>query len=187
MQVTREKQDIVEKEFIGFPDIAADTINVLLYKGRQLTRAEDLRAGPTETVYQVPSAQTRGAKGRIRNQFEDVCKYEMTDGHIRIMYLIANQTRTDGKMLLRKAGYTGGAYREQYEGRHRISIRSSNLFFTGEMPDGEAAGSFISTFGKRSHRRMSRRQRGSILTICTFMYMRCGICRKRYGNCFRAI
>lgn len=62
MQVTREKQDIVEKEFIGFPDIAADTINVLLYKGRQLTRAEDLRAGPTETVYQVPSAQTRGAK-----------------------------------------------------------------------------------------------------------------------------
>ena len=117
MQVTREKQDIVEKEFVGFPDIAADTINVLLYKGRQLTRAEDLRAGPTETVYQVPSAQTRGAKGRIRNQFEDVCKYEMTDGHIRIMYLIANQTRTDGKMLLRKAGYTGGAYREQYEGK----------------------------------------------------------------------
>ena len=51
MQVTREKQDIVEKEFIGFPDIAADTINVLLYKGRQLTRAEDLRAGTTETVY----------------------------------------------------------------------------------------------------------------------------------------
>lgn len=87
------------------------------YGCRQLTRAEDLRAGPTETVYQVPSAQTRGAKGRIRNQFEDVCKYEMTDGHIRIMYLIANQTRTDGKMLLRKAGYTGGAYREQYEGK----------------------------------------------------------------------
>lgn len=56
-------------------------------------------------------------KGRIRNQFEDVCKYEMMDGHIRIMYLIANQTRTDGKMLLRKAGYTGGAYREQDEGK----------------------------------------------------------------------
>lgn len=31
------------------------------------------------------------------------------------MYLIANQTRMDGKMLLRKAGYTGGVYREQYE------------------------------------------------------------------------
>ena len=117
MQVTREKQDIVEKEFIGFPDIAADTINVLLYKGRQLTRAEDLRAGPTETIYQTPPDQAKEIKGQIRNQFEDVCKYEMSDGHIRLMYLIANQTRTDGKMLLRKAGYTGGAYREQYAGK----------------------------------------------------------------------
>ena len=33
------------------------------------------------------------------------------------MYLIANQSRTDGKMLLRKAGYVGGVYREQYEGK----------------------------------------------------------------------
>lgn len=117
MEVTKEKQDIVEKEFIGFPDITADTINVLLYKGRRLIKAEDLWAGPTETVYQTPPVGTRKAKDRIRNQFEDVCKYEMTDGHIRIMYLIANQTRTDGKMLLRKASYTGGAYREQYEGK----------------------------------------------------------------------
>ncbi|MCI9012952.1 MAG: hypothetical protein HFI59_03235, partial [Lachnospiraceae bacterium] len=117
MQVTREKQDIVEKEFIGFPDIAADTINVLLYKGRQLTRAENLRAGPTETIYQTLPDQAKEIKGQIRNQFEDVCKYEMSDGHIRLMYLIANQTRTDGKMLLRKAGYTGGAYREQYAGK----------------------------------------------------------------------
>ncbi len=117
MQVTKEKQDIVEKEFIGFPDIAADTINVLLYKGRQLTRAENLRAGPTETIYQTPPDQAKEIKGQIRNQFEDVCKYEMSDGHIRLMYLIANQTRTDGKMLLRKAGYTGGAYREQYAGK----------------------------------------------------------------------
>lgn len=117
MQVTREKQDIVEKEFIGFPDIAADTINVLLYKGRQLTRAENLRAGPTETIYQTLPDQAKEIKGQIRNQFEDVCKYEMSDGHIRLMYLIANQTRTDGKMLLRKTGYTGGAYREQYAGK----------------------------------------------------------------------
>lgn len=107
----------MEKEFIGFPDIAADTINVLLYKGRQLTRAENLRAGPTETIYQTPPDQAKEIKGQIRNQFEDVCKYEMSDGHIRLMYLIANQTRTDGKMLLRKAGYTGGAYREQYAGK----------------------------------------------------------------------
>lgn len=33
MSVSKEKRDIVEKEFIGFPDVAADTINVLLYQG----------------------------------------------------------------------------------------------------------------------------------------------------------
>lgn len=187
MQVTREKQDIVEKEFIGFPDIAADTINVLLYKGRQLTRAEDLRAGPTETIYQTPPDQAKEIKGQIRNQFEDVCKYEMSDGHIRLMYLIANQTRTDGKMLLRKAGYTGGHIESNTRGKHRISIRLSNSCFTGEPPDGGAVGSFISSSGKRGFSQMSRQKRGSILTICIFMYMRCVICRKRYGNCFRAI
>lgn len=46
-----------------------------------------------------------------------IWKYEITAGRIRIMYLIANQTKVDGKMLLRKAGYTRGVYREQYEGK----------------------------------------------------------------------
>ena len=38
----------------------------------------------------------------------------MADGKVNIMYLIANQSKVDKKMLLRKAGYVGGAYREQY-------------------------------------------------------------------------
>ena len=66
-------------------------------------------AGPTETIYQGMERQ--------RSQYEDLCKYEMADGKVNIMYLIANQSRTDGKMLLRKAGYVGGIYREQYEGK----------------------------------------------------------------------
>lgn len=53
--------------------------------------------------------------GREAVLYLPIWKYEITAGRIRIMYLIANQTKVDGKMLLRKAGYTGGAYREQYE------------------------------------------------------------------------
>lgn len=113
MSVSKEKRDIVEKEFIGFPDVAADTINALLYQGRALVDARNLWAGPTETIYQT----SRQEGGTLRDQLEDLCRYELMDGHIRIMYLIANQTRVDGKMVLRKAGYTGGAYREQYEGK----------------------------------------------------------------------
>ncbi len=111
MNVTEEKMDIVEKEFMAFPDIAADTINALLYQGQVLTDAERLRPGPTETIYQ--------GREQLRNQYEDLSKYELIDGRVRLMYLIANQTGVDSKMLLRKAGYTGGIYREQYEGKIR--------------------------------------------------------------------
>lgn len=109
MEEAKEKKDTVEKEFLSFPDIAADTINALLYHGKEVTNAGKLWAGPTETIYQ--------GKEKLRSQYEDVCKYEMAAGRARIMYLIASQSRTDGKMLLRKAGYTGGIYREQYEGK----------------------------------------------------------------------
>ena len=106
---TREMKDTAQKDFIAFPDIAADTINALLYQGKALTDAGNLCAGPTETIYQ--------GKEKLKGQYEDLCKYELIDGKVRLMYLIANQTAVDGKMLLRKAGYTGGAYREQYEGK----------------------------------------------------------------------
>ncbi len=107
MNQREEKRDTVEKEFMAFPDIAADTINALLYQGQALADAGSLWPGPTETIYQ--------GRETLRDQYEDLSKYELIDGRIRVMYLIANQTGVDSKMLLRKAGYTGGIYREQYE------------------------------------------------------------------------
>ncbi len=109
MNQREEKRDTVEKEFIAFPDIAADTLNALLYQGQALADAGSLWPGPTETIYQ--------GRETLRDQYEDLSKYELIDGRIRVMYLIANQTGVDSKMLLRKAGYTGGIYREQYEGK----------------------------------------------------------------------
>ena len=102
-------QDIVEKEFLGFSDVAEDVFNVLLFGGKKVAKKEKLLAGPTESIYQ--------AGEKLKNQLEDLCMYEMANGKVRLMYLVANQSRTDGKMLLRKAGYTGGVYRGQYEGR----------------------------------------------------------------------
>ncbi|MCM1125324.1 MAG: Rpn family recombination-promoting nuclease/putative transposase [Lachnospiraceae bacterium] len=107
----QETQDIVEKEFLAFPDVTADVLNALLYQGKKVVQAEALLAGPTESIYQ--------GNEKLRTQYEDLCKYQMSGSGINVMYLIANQSRTDGKMLLRKAGYVGGAYREQYEGKTR--------------------------------------------------------------------
>lgn len=114
MKGTKEKKDIVEKAFVSFPDITADVINVLLYRGKEIVDAQDLWAGPTETVYQ--------GWEKLRNQYEDLCKYELADGKIKLMYLIANQSKTDSRMLFRKAGYVGGIYREQYEGKTQESF-----------------------------------------------------------------
>lgn len=51
MGKNEEKKDTVEKEFVSFPDIAADVINVLLYEGKKIADAKKLLAGPTETIY----------------------------------------------------------------------------------------------------------------------------------------
>lgn len=79
MGKTRKKKDLVEKEFVSFPDIAVDIINALLYQGREIVEAGNLRAGPTEFIYQ-------GGK-ELRNEYEDLCRYEVKDGRIKMMYL----------------------------------------------------------------------------------------------------
>lgn len=104
-----DAKDLVEKDFMAFPDVAADVVNALLYNGEQIVSATELLSAPTETLYHGNSDK------KLRNQYEDLAKYEMREGQIQTMYLFANQTVPDSRMILRKAGYMGGAYREQYE------------------------------------------------------------------------
>lgn len=73
-------------------------------------QAECLYPAPTETAYAAPGSV-------LRSQIEDLSKYEMQDGKIKVQYLLANQSDTDGRMLLRRAGYVGAVYREQYDGK----------------------------------------------------------------------
>lgn len=111
----RESKDVTQKNLEGFPDVAADILNVFIHGGRQVVRAELLHPAPTETEYAAPGSA-------LRNQLEDVSKYEMREGKIRVQYLLANQSEEDGGMVLRKAGYVGAVYREQYDGKVRDSF-----------------------------------------------------------------
>ena len=92
-----EKKDTAEKEFVSYPDIAEDVINALLYQGEKVADQDRMISGPTESIYQ--------GLERLRSQYADLCKYEMLDGRINLVYLIANQSNVDGKAVLRKAGY----------------------------------------------------------------------------------
>ena len=104
-----ETNDLTAKNFETYPDVAVDIINVLIYEGLQRINKDSLLASPTETVYQ--------GRENLRNQLEDVARYEIHDGRVTMQYLFANQTRRDSKMIFRKAGYVGSAYREQYDGK----------------------------------------------------------------------
>ncbi len=141
MNQREEKRDTVEKEFVAFPDIAADTINALLYQGQALADAGSLWPGPTETIYQ--------GRERLRDQYEDLSKYELIDGRVRVIYLIANQTGVDGKMLLRKAGYTGGIYREQYEGKIQDTFPVIELILYWGKPRWRSSRDIRRLFAKR--------------------------------------
>lgn len=106
----KESKDVTQKNLESFPDVAADILNVFIHGGRQVVKAENLCPAPTETEYAPPGSV-------LRNQLEDISKYEMDGEKIRVQYLLANQSGSDKGMILRKAGYVGAVYREQYDGK----------------------------------------------------------------------
>lgn len=106
----KESKDVTHKNLESFPDVAADILNVFIHGGRQVVKAENLCPAPTETEYAPPGSV-------LRNQLEDISKYEMDGEKIRVQYLLANQSGSDKGMILRKAGYVGAVYREQYDGK----------------------------------------------------------------------
>lgn len=100
----------MRENFEAYPDIAADIINALLHEGNDIVGKDNLISAPTESIY-------ADSKSTLRNQLEDVAKYEVVNGKTKAEYMLANQTTPDNKIVLRKAGYTGAGYREQYEGK----------------------------------------------------------------------
>ena len=101
------EKDILEKILITHNDVFADCENALAYGGRKRIKAEDIYPAPTESFYST--------KDKVHSQFEDVSAYLMERGEIKLQFLIGNETALEGRQVLRKASYHGGAYRAQLE------------------------------------------------------------------------
>lgn len=106
------QKDLAQKDLESYPDVFADTINSLLYEGKQVLLPQDLQPAPTETLY-------HGTEAFLRNQFHDVSQYVVQDGRIKAQYTLENESNASGKMILRRAGYEGAVYRNQYEKQTR--------------------------------------------------------------------
>ncbi|MDE6406359.1 MAG: Rpn family recombination-promoting nuclease/putative transposase [Lachnospiraceae bacterium] len=104
------QKDLAAKQFERSPEVFADIINALIFEGDRVVFPKDLQPAPTESLYPAED-------GMLRNQYSDVSKYEIRDGRIAMQYTLENQSRPDYKILLRKAGYEGAIYRQQYDGK----------------------------------------------------------------------
>lgn len=102
------QKDLSSKQLEGYPDVFADILNVLVYEGKQAVSEEQLEPAPTETLY-------RSKNGDLRNQFHDVSKYQVVNGKKQVQYTLENEVSMKRKTILRKVGYSGAVYREQYE------------------------------------------------------------------------
>jgi len=116
------QKDLTEKSLEYYPDVFADIINALLYRGKQIVSEEDLQSAPTETLY--PDKHNR-----LHNQFHDVSKYLMQDGQIIMQYTLENETQARKKTVLRKAGYQGAIYRQQVNGKDTYPVISALLYW----------------------------------------------------------
>lgn len=102
------QKDLSEKNLEFFPDVFADTVNALLYEGEPVVDPNTLKPAPTETLYYSQN-------NKLRNQFQDVSKYQMQGNSIHLQYTLENETKANRKMLFRRIGYEGAAYREQWD------------------------------------------------------------------------
>ncbi len=157
------QKDLTAKELESSPDVFADIINALVYKGKQVVLPQMLQAAPTETLYagmtqkeddkELETEAEEERYGRLRNQYYDVSKYETMDyenrttsrlaahncrgsrkkenigsgskvsgqqdgvagQRIKIQYVLENESNENYRLLLRKAGYEGAVYRNEYE------------------------------------------------------------------------
>ncbi|MDD3252895.1 MAG: Rpn family recombination-promoting nuclease/putative transposase [Lachnospiraceae bacterium] len=121
--VPRLQKDRAEKKLEGCRDVFADISNVLIFE-KPLIQEDQLRDGPTETLYKADG------KAGYREQRRDVAKYVENMG-IQMMFVgMENQSKTDRDMAIRVMGYDYASYRSQMDaGAQRYPVITAVLYF----------------------------------------------------------
>lgn len=114
-------KDITEKILESYNDVFADIVNVLLFDGKEVIKADEL-------VDQAPRAAYK-ADEKIREIERDVAK-RWAKQNIRIACVgLENQTHPDPDMPLRVMGYDGAEYRAELNGKDRYPVVTLVLYF----------------------------------------------------------
>lgn len=156
------QKDLAAKQFEYSPEVFADIINAFIFEGEQVIFPGDLQPAPTESLYPA-------ANGVLRSQYNDVSKYEVRSGRIIMQYTLENQSRPDYKILLRKAGYEGAIYRQQYDSKEIYPAITLVLYWGEKAWNGSP--DLLKLFRRNKIHRMAKKY---IDNVCLHMYsMRC--------------
>ena len=123
----KPEKDKAEKYLEAYPDVFADITNVLLLK-RQVIRPEELRDGPTQSIYKAESDIG------LREQSRDTAKYVEKSGVVIALFGIENQSSVDREMVYRMMGYDYASYKRQMEEEKRHYPVISAVLYFGKRP-----------------------------------------------------
>ena len=100
------ERDISQKTLESNNDVFADIVNVLVFSGEQIVKAESLTDAQTFSQY-------KDSKNVLHNQERDVAKKWTKGDFCLSLFGFENQTKKEKSMPLRVMCYDGVAYRSQ--------------------------------------------------------------------------
>ena len=119
------EKDISEKILLDYNDVFADVINVCVFDGREIIKADDLEKIFIHSEY-------RAEDGKVHEEERDIAKYWKQKHSAIALYGIENQSEVDYTMPFRIIGYDGASYRSQIlEKRKKIVPVASFVLYFG--------------------------------------------------------
>ena len=115
-------KDIEEKQFEDYNDVFADIVNVLLFKGKQVIKPDDLENSKDKSRFKASS-------GKITEQERDVAKWWRKVKIRLALFGVENQTEEDPRLCFRLYGYDGAAYKSEYEEKRIYPVITIVLYF----------------------------------------------------------
>ena len=100
------EKDITQKVLEQYNDVFMDIVNVLLFNGEMVVRADDL--------IDLPTSSSKKIGRKINYQDRDVAKYWQGNKINIAMFGLENQTDPDKLMPLRVISYDGAEYGWQF-------------------------------------------------------------------------
>lgn len=121
--------DLALNNLVRHADVFADVVNVFVYEGKQVVKAEDLR--PYEEKESTASAKAK--KGILKGLYRDVCKENIRNGTRYQIIGVENQWKVDYTMPFRIMGYDYARYVRQIEEIVRQNKEAKNPAIPGRI------------------------------------------------------